>query len=725
MITDFIAISNHMLQRVACVSGAAAANRGRHVDMGMHAVVEQALPSILDSVTRARKLKPLVREESMRRFLNDVVNEREGYRVATGNAVLNPPNALPLHQLLQQHLGDATTSAQTWKTFANSNKAVLGQVLEVVETHRQQVFDQQHLFGGAHLVANTSGGSSRGKQASLVVETGCREEELDEYDRAHRVMRDCVVRALGQTKSPPPSPKAKRVYMLTESERQVASVSRIQRRGGTCTLAQLFAETNVDDVLIPENYAPPFDRNDLFLTNVDAANELTVSAARTSEQIVAQLKTKQAVNYDALPGVKIVLIQYSGPVDDERVSEAQCGYVTWAEQSTLLVDAATGRCKFLTDVLSGDVRLNNNFSQLLDKAARAGDSGLWKRRFTLEVIDDCQRFVTEQQLPLFVSALDLYAEQYECTGVKGNRYGLNFMVHNHARHRLIYEAGSIESYQLLWLFTQAKGKYDKMCEKAHRGMKELVDIVLTFWQKLVTHLLSLSPRLPDEQVAAAVAPLAKLAHDRYTSLTSLVNDVRLAHKSLKRTVERRVTAVQDAYAAAEVREYRSHVSIPASLAALHADMVSGDANKYEPFDVVKTKMERVGSVYDMVANTWFFVGVACKTLHQQQEMMKHHDPVAVVQLLRALMLLRIWVPVTCSEQLLVCPFAPDEPLPPAAPRVLSAKEITDSHRTVVREVHPDHNRCTESATATTQDVNNARDLLMAHFVTRSPLHADD
>jgi hypothetical protein len=777
MITDFFTKSETML----ALTHAAIVWNGRNgvgADETMHAVVEQMLPALMDSASTRKKLRPLVREDVMRRLLNNVVNEKEGFRIVTSTGTHSPSGAVSLSQLMHAQLGDGSAALSSWTRYVSDNRSALEPLFDVLDKHRRQSWEQQHMLyfqqqqqqqasGNAAAVvavggsgggkrksgagagagasakhqAPAQGNTSSGGSALVIVGegNGGTELEIDQYDKAHRVMRDTVLSMESRSVSPPSSPscnKKKKQPVLTVSERLQLRTHAVSRVSHTKSVTQLFEALNMDDVLIPDNYAPPFDRNDVYLTNLEDARKLVALASRVSTELEdRKMRGEPLPNFQELPSAKMVMIEYSGPLND-TLQHVVCGYVTWALQQ----DVRSGA--FLTDVLNGSIRINNDFSELMDKVARlsvdgGNNAGAWKRRFTVQVIDDCHWFVSERRMQTFVAALDVYAEQYQCMGASmagGGvpRFGLNMVHHNHGRHRLIYEAGSIQSYQQLWLFTHAKNNYERLCERMQGGVAELVDAVLTFWQMLCTGLVDVTRT--DVDVAAELGPLGRLMSTKSEALSSQVQEVKKAHDMMMKVAARRRTVVQDAFAAARVREFRDNTPIPRGLVALNAAVNSGEADVHTEFADMVARAKRACDVFDVAASAWFFLGRASKTAHQQRHAVKDHCPLYQVRVLRALVLLGLWSPVPPSAALLAAPMDCTVPLPVSAPHTLDKQEL----RAVLLDAHPDSHRdkikrarvdttslsATFVASAIPSAVIEARDLLKAHYA-KAPLPSED
>ena len=129
-------------------------------------------------------------------------------------------------------------------------------------------------------------------------------------------------------------------------------------------------------------------------------------------------------------------------------------------------------------------------------------------------------------------------------------------------------------------------------------------------------------------------------------------------------------------------------------------------------------MERTARVYDLAMHSWYFLGSSAKTLHQQAEAMKEHNPVRKVQVLRALAALNCWTPAPLDDAMLATPLDASVPLPQAPPHVLTPEQISDAYKLAVFKVHPDRNRDDPLAATRAQDVNAARDLVGQFFESR-------
>ncbi len=638
-----------------------------------HSTVEQVLPGIMAHMRRMKRVKAT--EETMRRFLNSLINEDDV--VAVPGAV-NPKDALPLPQVLQRRLGTVETTVECWTRFYKSSKDLFDHVLDVIRVNRDalQVGQVFEVSKDASVLApqKKKRKVEKGRKTdaprvdvqmplkALMLRKCEKAVALDEWEREQRCMRDKVLEMYQRPHcaSPPSSPKAKagQIVKMTDAELLLHEVS---SRPGTSSEQKLDALCNLDVQLPPESYDPPFDRNDLFLTNVEAARRLFEQEAEATK---AALKRKKArlppIDLATFPGNQIVLIQYRGMLEEGSSDTVECNYVTWCCSLDLK--------NFLSEVLNGVVRLNNLFTELLDRASRQGDPQ-WKRRFTMSIVDDTATLVSESTLPVFLASLAMDVEANGGLGRSESSIGLNLPI-IFARHQLIYEAGSVQAYRATWQYSRMKTRFDKAVGKLEKSVKNVVDTALTFLSTL--RRLLLDDSVEDARAAVECNALLSLFGDVLHSATRDVGDARVAGDVLNKAAADKTHQVGRAYAAAQVALFRNGVPVPPSL----VDAVAVTAPR-PVGEEVRSLQDIVARVSKRVYKMWF---------HAKDTKL---DPVEVVALLRAMVTLELWSPPCLDDTLLASPYGTDARWPDPPPLALTEAEILAARNKAIRKVHPD------------------------------------
>jgi hypothetical protein len=463
--------------------------------------------------------------------------------------------------------------------------------------------------------------------------------------------------------------------------------------------SQLFGFFNSDDELLPESYTPPFDRNDLFVTNVQDAHGLFRLAENVCQNSITRVKNGlTAVDLTTFPSMYVVLIRFNGDPQQKSVGSSaavtkrgvdlsrQSLYITWCVKQ----DYAS----FLDNVLRGIIPCNQHLTNVIEACSRllGGNYSQWKRMFSVELIDDSGGTVTEKSLPVFLASLNGYIDQYnEPVAVNIN------LLRNipNGRHRLIFESGSLQAYRFNWMYVKAYSSFIVKIKEINAAQSTCQDIVRTFFSKYYTHLehyVVFKPATGTLDAASGVSPLTADAPvdvvtegtledadaEQHTCETDSAveaavpvvtnsclihetSDARAAHEInglwnlfqqyfasvhdhlvkigvefqlLKTVAGQRREYVQQAFAAAQVMQFRSDVPIPNTLLNLYEESIE---------DV---EFKTTSVMYSELSE-------AFKLLIEMKECMlscwlrpstKITNPVEMFALLRSLCTLNLWQP---------------------------------------------------------------------------------
>lgn len=716
----------------------------------------------VSSKRRGHKLK--MPEDMLQSFLHDIASERTPVQLGSGGD--NPPGCLPMPHMLHRTFGALNpelNKLSSWQTLYVKLKPLFQPLCEFVKTRRKSHAFHAYLFeppdteatmevvdgtkskervkrkrrkdDGGDATTNLFALAPVTHTAPVVLLADNKARPVDDWDRAHLVMHANVLALQQRPTSPPPSPRAKpRVTKLSESESFQLSVRRSQSAGTRSAdeLMSLFQLCNVDATMTPTSYNPPFDRNDLFLTHVAVARQLF-----QEEREFTQLAlTRKAQNLPLLadgvmyPAVAMVFVQYVGPIGVDAKTY-KCRYVTWCHKMLLghmTSSPVLHSCAFLDQVLSGEIRLNDGFTDLLDMLTRlsCADSMLWKRRFSVHVVDDSLGLVSQDALPSFVALLDTYTEQYggigktlEADGTVS--LGFNLAQHHHARHRLIFESGSVDTYRCIWQCNHNKAQYEKAYEKAQKAAQLMMDTAATFWLDLAKYVGD--PALKTSVVASKVHPLAKLVVTNCALVTSAMKDLKYMYDKYCAAAQDRKQKVDEAYAMARVQSFQDQGVINQSVQQLHDEAQQCHTLHVSNFRQLYCKQERLLQVKDRVLEMWFF---PCNPLFEtwteaERKIRLEDDSKAkyTVKILRALLLLNMWKlpPTECMDWWL-------QTLPDAPPAHIDSAELAANFRATILVTHTDKNVHKMREGVVTPEVLNkesskvlkARDLLQRHMI---------
>ena len=672
-------------------------------------VVDSVVRAVMQHESSRKRKHAWLSEQGLRTFVQNVLSDKTPLLCSTGpNPASPPPCTLP--QLLHRFFSSpsSSTSPATFAAFYNSTKPLFAPLCDAVVCKRQQ----QHVdtFFQGDVEAGEGGGGSKRRRTerlggSSVPATTClilgphaEVSAPDEWQQAHLVMRDQVLSMQTDGASPPPSPRAplvKSVVKLTESEQLQCSVLRASRGTIPKTTAaadylhMLFHTFGCDASPVQLSYTPPFDRNDLFLTNSKQTRMLlALEQAYTREAGIRKQGGGTASLRDLeVPAVYIVAIRYTGPL--AACDNVTATYVTWALAKTLVVTSPLSAApQFLEDVLSGAVRCNDAFTDFIDSVARysPAEGALWKRRFELEVLDSSGGAISEQTLPGFVALVDFYCEQHGGVGKSKGHVGLNLMQHHHARHRLIYEAGSLSSYRVMWQCNKFRDTYVTVHEKALLLAKTALSTVRLFWRHLVATVRSTHEDVSTGTQLPQLHSLAKLFLDTVYGFEEAVREAARARAQYVRSAEERKEVVTRTHAEASVQEYMDGCAVSSGLQALFHSLQADMLGDIPSMHSIHGEAAHVQAARLLLLHTWFYPcapageGTGKRWLDRHDEAMSARN----LQLLHALHLVDVWSPEPWEER-------DGARIPAAPPRKLDPSLISTNFKSSIRVAHVDKN----------------------------------
>lgn len=682
------------------------------------AAVEQVVASLMAHMGNKRR-KVQLEEAAVRQFVLDVAEERTPVHVPH---TPNPAQAVGMSQLLHRAFHGQLS---TWQHFYTSTRPLFAPLLRLVQGRR----GESHVNQFFSLDESGEGGSSAGKRkrgedvpqvaaTACVVKAGWVVEPLDAWDRAHVLMRDRVLDVQQRICSPPSSPVCKpAVVKLTESEQLQLRVRQCsvapRQRTAMDELTQLFDIMNTDTSITPLNYDPPYDRNDLFLTNLADARRLL---ALGQEYMATCLATKAAGRRVAdvpCPAVHIVAIHFLGAVGSVQLT---CRYITWclhSECSTLLEEALCGRVVF-----------NLMFTELMDKVSRSTcqEMALWKQQFKLEVLDSSGGAVSAQSLPALVALTDTYAEQFGGVGKSNSVIGLNFVQHHHGRHRLIFEAGSVAMYRVIWHCSRVQHAYQAAHDKASKAAVLTLDSAATFWQRLSA--LLPDPKVSSRAAAAELNALARYFVDCVHACDAALVEAEKGCRLYERCAAEKREHVERAYAAAQVQAFRDGYAVDARIADMYECVQQNYLGDIPGLDALRARVAKVHGVQAGVVGAWYCICSPPPSPLHLKQLVENQDAKRgkkCVKVLRALMLLNIWQP----RPWCCTPAEVNTAELPLPPQQLDAAEVATGFKQHIRQVHTDKNvrdihegRTTaHSQHELTCKVIKARTIIQAHLST--------
>jgi hypothetical protein len=415
---------------------------------------------------------------------------------------------------------------------------------------------------------------------------------------------------------------------LTASESLLTATFTATSKSATAgvSLAGLFEVFDTDRELMPSTYAPAFDRNDLYLTNANDARRLfalDAAISKAAEDRVA--RGLVAVDTATFPYLYVVALRFRGAA---ALGLREYSYVTWC----LKFDYPT----FLDRVLDASIVCNAEFTKLVADCTNAVGADQRVRLFALELVDDSFGTVNQRSLPVFLASLTSYVDQYGPTKTKGGTPSNIPVSIPHARHRLIFESGSLAAYRANWLY--ARNMRDVLTELAglHASLARCIDTVITFYDRYYYHLTTAGSSVSSSSVKHAaheVNCLWDLFQSQFgTDVLGHLTDVGVKYLMLKSVWHERREKVHAAYAEAQVQLVREKASIPQSLVDAYGQTLE-DA-EYQR--VCNRYIETAKMMRDMV-------DVKEKMIEAWPEVHRSlHDPVGIFNLLRSLVVLKLW-----------------------------------------------------------------------------------
>lgn len=679
------------------------------------AVVQQVVASLMAHMANKRR-KVQLEEPAVRQFVLDVVEERTPVHIPH---TPNPVHAAGMSQLLHRAFQGQLS---TWQHFYTCTRPLFAPLLQLVQGRRGE--NHVNSFFSLEEEGSSAGKRKRGEDSAqlpstvCVVKAGGVVDTLDAWDRAHVVMRDRVLEVQQRAVSPPSSPVTKpAVVKLTESEqfqlrvRQCSAAPR--RRTAMDELTQLFDILNTDTSITPLNYDPPFDRNDLFLTNLQDARRLLALGQEYTRACVETKQAGQRVADVPCPAVHIVAIHFYGSVGSSQLA---CRYVTWC----LLSESQS----LLEEALSGKVVFNLMFTELVDKVSRSTcqEMALWKQQFKLEVLDSSGGAVSVQSLPALVALVDTYAEQFGGVGKSSSVIGLNFVQHHHGRHRLIYEAGSVAMYRVMWHCTRVRQAYQAAHDKASKAAVLSLDSAATFWQRLSVVLGD--TKVSSRAAAAELNALARYFMDCVHACDAALVEAEKGCRLYERCAAEKREHVERAYAAAQVQAFRDGYPVDARIAEMYQCVQQNYLGDVPGLDVLRAQVGKVHVVQAGVVGAWYCICSPLPPAAQLRQLVENHDGKRArksVKVLRALMLLHMWQPRPWCRT----PHEVSTAELPSPPQLIDPSEVASGFKQHIRQVHTDkHVRGIQEGRTTahsqhelTCKVIKARTVIQAHLST--------
>lgn len=471
--------------------------------------------------------------------------------------------------------------------------------------------------------------------------------------------------------TPPPSPPSAQnnsvVVKQEYDDLQLQTYATLNVRN----VHELFARFESD--LVTASYAPPFDRNDLFLTNVTDARRLFAIEQRVNDEAVSRRAAGlPAVDPVTFPYTYIVALRFAG-ADGIPPSS----YVTWSLYSELST--------FLDDVLRKRVVCNHLVTALVESTAVSLNER-WKHFYSLETIDDAGGTVSDASLPAFLASLSGYIDLHP-------NATLNVKT-PHARHRLIFESGSLDAYRHNWLYTRSRLCFIKQMDTINAGLKLCTQTSTAFFMRYA-QLLDPTSTVPALRAAAEINGMWRLFETHFASASRGIEELARQYAAFKQVATERRKYVESAYAAAQVLLIMENVRIPATLSALYGDVIEeGELkNTLSAYRDMSTGMKEATSLKGTIGHAWAGARPSIR------------EPVQLMTYLRALVLLQL--------------FDPAIGVPPS---ILHEALVSHAFHRAQLDAHPD--RCLpdrrDAATQMSQAINAAKDVLTPYIVKTSP-----
>lgn len=684
--------------------------------LASHPVVETILPGIMKRVVLSSKLS-MVSEAKMREVLNNIVSNKIHIKLPPPYTASNHPEAVLLYDALRSSCGQRgmNHSRELWRQFISSNVTLFELLMKELRNQRPPLADapvepplgvkRRRMGEAGGAAATTTGGQSAlpiqidplppsglaGVDAPVQDLMVVGQTDDDSFQPLR--MGDLVL-AFQQRpdfQSPPSSPKrVARVVVPTAADRLLRA--HLQTRDAKPSLTDLFQAFDLEGSLVPETYAPQFDRNDLYITNA--------ACARTMYQRAAAWADGDSFLYH-------VMVTYTGPMDVSK-HPFTVVYVTWCWEE----EATT----FLARVLTGEIRLNDDFTRLVDRAAKlqhgapAGtvhDAHI-QRFFNLSILQtDIAPPANDGDLPGFLCDLaSVYSEMRSDTR-DASHIGLNQSPILFARHRLIYESGSLQNYRLTWMLIAAKKQVDAAVAQFESATLKAARTLVTLQHELHERFKSVFP-VVTPRTSQEIQVLAKLGLDMCGSALQLHKEAQSALKSLQSIAHEHNKHVQGAYASARVEQYCNNIPIPRALVLLYNSVVEQSAVTQEN-ERVDSMHAAIARVHRTMQSTWF--------MHVQSPAPDGHEK---VMLLHSLVILKLWSAQAVSDEVRIAPLLHLAHLPEPPPSSIRMKVVQKAYRKACLKQHPDRNKQNEAeATTRTQQIGAARTLIVNNLVPSS------
>ena len=518
-------------------------------------------------------------------------------------------------------------------------------------------------------------------------------------------MRATVLQKQNEVSSPPSSPRRRlATTTLTAAEDLQRRTYAGNYHPSNVTTHRLFETFDVDNEMLAETYAPVFDRNDLFLTNVVDARRLFVLGDTVTRQAKERLaQSLPAVDPLTFPYLYVVALRFLG-----GANTSQAIYVTWCLKHE--IDT------FLAAVLSNTIACNQHVTALIDSCVRSlgATNHQWKQLFKLEVLDDSGGTMTESSLPVFLASLSGYIDPY----VRDHSVTCHnsFNAIPHARHRLIYESGSLEAFRYNWLYTKSRHAFLDKLAKITAGLNDCIHTACTFFQRYYHHLRSGTVLLPNVVVVSnarasfEINGLWELFEQHFAAVKKLISGLAGDYGFFKSISQDRRRYVQRAYASAQVLEHSAAVKIPVALSSMYDESIEDNEcnNTLRAYYDMSHSINHVKAMNTHMTLCWLGA-------HNEIQ-----DTVDMYVYLRSLVVLELVVP----EQLVVAPGLPTDLcarvhdavirlVPPPRSDDLSAADITQAWHKCMMAAHPD--KCPddiERATQQAQCINEAKEFIL-------------
>jgi hypothetical protein len=528
---------------------------------------------------------------------------------------------------------------------------------------------------------------------SLAQSTG----EMREWDLN---MCAAVLQKQKEVSSPPSSPRRRVTTTVTAAEDLQRRTYAGNAQSANVTTHRLFETFDMDAELLAESYAPVFDRNDLFLTNVRDARRLFVLGDTVTQQAKERLAASlPAVDPLTFPYIYVVALRFLG-----GANTSQAIYVTWCLKHEMDT--------FLAAVLSNTILCNQHVTALIDSCVRSlgATNHQWKQLFRLEVLDDSGGTMTESSLPVFLASLSGYVDQYVREQSVTCHNAFNAIPH--ARHRLIYESGSLEAFRYNWMYTKSRHAFLDKLTKITAGLNDCIHTVCTFFQRYCHHLAppTGATAVSNARASFEINGLWDLFEQHFDGVMQHISGLVGDYSFFKSISQERRKYVQRAYANAQVLEHSASVRIPAALSAMYDESIEDNEfkNTIRVYADMSHGIKHVTAVKTHMMQCWV-------SAHPDIQ-----DPVKMFVYLRSLVVLQFMAP----EQLVVAPGLPADlalrvhdavmrVVPPPRRDDLSAADITQAWHKCMMAAHPD--RCpdnVERATQQAQGINEAKEFIL-------------